>query len=217
MWCVPERASTSGWGETTYVEARLHVLQACDALSAFRVLRELFEEIVAEPIFRADGSTPSKLLWRLGDFLSDSESDFSTSSRPQQGGPGFRSAPRLEEAALRLPLASEDHYPVIPTPAGRRGDELPSRARRSWFWAFKRTLLLRRQERYPRTLPFPRIPLGAEFSAPPQPRTRWPRLQFDPATSARLFAACREQGVSPSAFLRSLRPSPAQYSTDTEP
>ncbi|GAA5868087.1 hypothetical protein JCM3774_001015 [Rhodotorula dairenensis] len=171
---------------------------ACDALSAFRVLRELFEEIVAEPMHRGDEATGSEPLHRLDDFLSGHKPG---SPRPERAGPGPDSPRWPDAAALRLPLSSEEHYPVIPTSAGPGRDESPSRARQRWFWAFKRTVLLRRQEQYPRTLPFPRIPLGAEAPAPPQPRTRWPRLQFDPATSARLFAACRELRVSPSMLL----------------
>ena len=144
-----------------------------------------------------DASAPSSggtTLYRLDELLS-------VPTPPLPAPPRLPDPPpRLE--ALCLPLASEEHYPIVPTRSDRDGQQLPSPARRRWFWAFKRVVLLRRQERYPRTLPFPRISLGGDAPTPPQPKTRWPRLRFDPATSARLFAICRQEGISPSASFR---------------
>lgn len=147
------------------------------------------------PIDDAETSSRGTTLYRLDDFLSVPRS-------PLPAPPRLPDPPsRREEDGLSLPLASEEHCPLIPTTAtfDRERQQLPSPARRRWFWAFKRVVLLRRQERYPRTLPFPRIPLGVDAPTPPQPKTRWPRLRFDPATSAQLFAICRREGISPSA------------------
>lgn len=149
------------------------------------------------PLDDAETSSGGTALYRLDDFLSVPRPPLPAPPRLPD------SPPRLEEAVLSLPLASEEHYTLIPTRSDREGQQLPSPAQKRWFWAFKRVVLLRRQERYPRTLPFPRIPLSGDTSTPPQPKTRWPRLRFDPATSARLFAICRQEGISPSASFSS--------------
>lgn len=161
--------------------------QACDALSVFRILRELFEEVTADPL--PCGKSSALPLVSLREYLASRQ-------KPTDVFQWRSSPPPLAESPIpaRLPLASEEHYPIIPI------SNLPqvSLARRRWFWAFKRVVLLGKQDRYPVTLPFPRLELGTLASDPPQPRGRWPRLRFERSTSKALFGACKERGVSPS-------------------
>lgn len=161
--------------------------QACDALSAFRILRDLFSDVTASPL-EATPHCPTKLR-SLADHL----------ARAPCSPPELAISPCAPRTTAEpsLPLANEEHYPVVPLgqPPELAG---PSLAQRRWFWAFKRIILLRRQDAYPRTLPFPRKVLGIDPAAPPQPRTWWPRLRFDRETSAVLFAQCKKEGVSPS-------------------
>ncbi|BGP55581.1 hypothetical protein JCM8202v2_003186 [Rhodotorula sphaerocarpa] len=163
---------------------------ACDALSVFRILRELFEEVTASPLLCGEASSPP--LTNLREHLASRQKPIDA-FRWQSSPPPLAKSP----IPARLPLASEEHYPIIPI------SNLPqvSPARQKWFWAFKRVVLLGKQDRYPVTLPFPRLELGALASDPPQPRGRWPRLRFERSTSKTLFGACKERGVSPSMLL----------------
>ncbi|GAA5925856.1 uncharacterized protein JCM15063_005143 [Sporobolomyces koalae] len=119
-----------------------------------------------------------------------------------------------------LPLATEDHLPLLPLSeaqedvsqdaieapsdlhATTKAKPLPtSPARLRWIWAITRTLILARQRRFPRSLHIPRI---ISDTPPTRPSTRWEFVRFDKLTSRSILDLCKQHRQSPSMLLYSM-------------
>ncbi|KAK4703467.1 hypothetical protein P7C70_g2755, partial [Phenoliferia sp. Uapishka_3] len=68
-------------------------------------------------------------------------------------------------------------------------------ARQRWFWCISRALLIVRNRRTPRTLPFPRI---AREGPPVQPNTEWVPMRFSNDHTTSLLGFCKHHKISPS-------------------
>ena len=181
-------------------------------MSVFKLVNELFQLASAPEL---PSPTPSPAFLALSPFL-DGARELEAWDVPADVAAAWRVVLPDDELAAHLPLANEELYPSIPlsrptpTVAGQPTENPPSTtalppappapastARRRWLWAITRTLIMARQQRFPRALYFPR--LDAPTTPPVQARNRWPQLRFGRETSQRLIRLCKGEGISPSA------------------
>lgn len=93
----------------------------------------------------------------------------------------------ISEQAMSLPL--EAFYPTVPLK-----NPYESTARRRWYWAITRVILLRHQRAYPRARTLPR-----SQPVPNHPiSSQWPTLKLDRVTSQGVMRICKAEGLSPS-------------------
>ncbi|BGP32439.1 hypothetical protein JCM10296v2_004220 [Rhodotorula toruloides] len=188
-----------------------------DGLSVFKLVNELFT-LASSPSLPPPPSPPT--FARLATHLSGRLSP-PTWSLPDEIASSWQLTLAEDAVFPHLPLANEEHYPVLPLLPPRRPTppvqptENPSRIaspaspqhsppttpQLRWLWAITRTILLRRQSRFPRTLHVPRSPHSLP---PPQARNRWPRLRLERELSSRVIRFCKTHSVSPSMLLYSL-------------
>uniref|UniRef100_A0A0K3CK65 Uncharacterized protein n=1 Tax=Rhodotorula toruloides TaxID=5286 RepID=A0A0K3CK65_RHOTO len=175
-----------------------HVIS--DGLSVFKLVNELFT-LASSPSLPSPPSPPT--FARLDAHLSG-ELQRPTWSLPDEIASSWQLTLAEEAVLAHLPLANEEHYPVLPLLPPRtptppvQPTENPSRIaspappqhsppsvpQLRWLWAITRTILLRRQSRFPRTLYVPRL---SRPLPPPQARNRWPRLRLERELSSMLL------------------------------
>ncbi|BGO91741.1 hypothetical protein NBRC10512_006223 [Rhodotorula toruloides] len=192
-----------------------HVIS--DGLSVFKLVNELFT-LASSPSRPSPTSPPT--FARLDAHLSG-ELQQPPWSVPDETTSNWQLTLAEEAVLAHLPLASEEHYPVLPLLPPRSATppvqptENPSRIASPvppqhsppsiphlrWLWAITRTILLQRQSHFPRTLYIPRLPHPLP---PPQARNRWPRWRLEREPSSRVIRFCKTHSVSPSMLLYSL-------------
>ncbi|GAA6000043.1 hypothetical protein JCM10207_006027 [Rhodosporidiobolus poonsookiae] len=190
-----------------------HVIS--DGLSVFKLAAELFTLVSTAAL----PTPPPVDLLSLTFYLSGDTASPAVEV-PLRDLAQWQIVPPADNIISLLPLANEEHYPVIPFPSPPLAAPAvvtvtaprsappppapspePSLARQRWFWAIHRVLIRHHGDRYPRTHLMPRL---AYPDPPIQARTRWPQLRFSRETSSRLLAFCKANGISPSMLLYSL-------------
>ncbi|KAK4335170.1 hypothetical protein RTBOTA2_003931 [Rhodotorula toruloides] len=151
-----------------------HVIS--DGLSVFKLVNELFT-LASSPSLPSPPSPPT--FARLDAHLSG-ELQRPTWSLPDEIASSWQLTLAEEAVLAHLPLANEEHYPVLPLLPPRtptppvQPTENPSRIaspappqhsppsvpQLRWLWAITRTILLRRQSRFPRMLLYSLISLS---------------------------------------------------------
>lgn len=206
MSCV--HPCSSAWADTD-----ANCRQISDGLSVFKLVNELFT-LASSPSRPSPTSPPT--FARLDAHLSG-ELQQPPWSVPDETTSNWQLTLAEEAVLAHLPLASEEHYPVLPLLPPRSATppvqptENPSRIASPvppqhsppsiphlrWLWAITRTILLQRQSHFPRTLYIPRLPHPLP---PPQARNRWPRWRLEREPSSRVIRFCKTHSVSPSAL-----------------
>ncbi|SCZ88171.1 BZ3500_MvSof-1268-A1-R1_Chr2-1g04236 [Microbotryum saponariae] len=177
--------------DPVFMLALSHVIS--DGISIVNAMRDFFE-LLTSPWPPTPPTSPPYT--RCLDEL-DPDSVFLWDVAPGVLSAWNLTAPEAEQLS-QLTLATEDLWPSLPLDSPNSA----SVARKRWFWAITRTIMLNRHRRAPEMFAFPRLSfagVGNEL-----PRTEWLTLKLNVEKSQRIVGVCRRERISPSMLLYSI-------------